>query len=54
MLPRPMIEYVVAHDLVRLVEGNHDGAFRERLGRLLPDFAERQRWLREEEARYDL
>ncbi len=54
MLPRPMIEYVVAHELVHLVEGNHDDAFWARLARLLPDYAERQRWLRVEGARYDL
>jgi hypothetical protein len=54
LLPRPMIEYVVSHELVHLEERSHSEAFWERLGRLLPDFEERRRWLREEGARYDL
>ena len=54
MLPREMIEYVVAHELVHLEERSHSAAFWERLARLLPDYEERRRWLREEGARYDL
>jgi predicted metal-dependent hydrolase len=54
MLPYGMIAYVVAHELVHLVERDHSDAFWIRLGRLLPDYEERRRWLREEGARYDL
>lgn len=54
MLPHPMIEYVVAHELVHLIERSHSDAFWERLERVLPDYAERQRWLREHGGRYNV
>jgi predicted metal-dependent hydrolase len=54
MLPYPMIEYVLAHELVHLVERNHSDAFWERLARVIPNYPERQVWLREHGGRYDL
>ena len=54
MLPYGMITYVVAHELVHLVERDHSDAFWTRLGRLIPDYEERRRWLRDEGGRYDL
>lgn len=54
MLPYPMIEYIVAHELVHLVERRHSDAFWERLERVLPDYADRRRWLREHGGMYDL
>ena len=54
MLPHPMIEYLVAHELVHLIERGHTAAFWERLARVIPDYAERQRWLKEHGGRYDL
>jgi predicted metal-dependent hydrolase len=49
-----MIEYLVAHELAHLVEREHIDAFWLRLERLVPDYAERRRWLEEEGAVYDL
>ena len=54
MLPFPMIEYVVAHELTHLVERRHTEAFWQRLERLVPDYEERRRWLEVEGALYDL
>ncbi len=54
MLPHSMIEYVVAHELVHLVERGHSEAFWARLGRVLPDYEERREWLKEQGALYDL
>jgi predicted metal-dependent hydrolase len=54
MLPHPMIAYVVAHELVHLVERNHTDAFWERLARVIPDYPDRQAWLKEHGGRYDL
>jgi predicted metal-dependent hydrolase len=54
MLPFRMIEYLVAHELAHLVEREHIDAFWLRLERLVPDYAERRRWLEEEGAVYDL
>jgi len=54
MLPQRMIEYVVAHELVHLLERRHTPAFWERLERVVPDCAERQQWLKEYGAKYAL
>ena len=54
MLSHRMIEYLVAHELVHLIERNHNNAFWERLVRIIPDYADRQRWLREYGGMYDL
>jgi predicted metal-dependent hydrolase len=49
-----MIEYLVAHELVHLIERSHGDAFWERLERLIPDYADCQRWLKEHGGTYDL
>ena len=54
MLPHRMIEYVVAHELVHLVERSHTPAFWQRLERVIPECADRQRWLKEHGGMYDL
>jgi predicted metal-dependent hydrolase len=41
------VEYVVVHELIHLVEPDHGPGFWRRLERLIPDFAERKRWLAE-------
>jgi len=54
MLPHSMIEYLVAHELVHLVERRHTHAFWERLERVIPDYADCQRWLEANGGKYDL
>jgi predicted metal-dependent hydrolase len=54
MLPHRMIEYLMAHELVHLIERSHSDAFWERLERVIPDYADRQRWLKEYGGMYDL
>ena len=54
MLPRTMIEYVVVHELVHLIEPNHNHAFWERLERMVNDWCDRKRWLAQNGASYDL
>lgn len=51
-LPPSLVEYVVAHELVHLLEPRHDAAFWERLERVLPDYQRRKRALAEEGGRY--
>ena len=41
MLPRVMIEYVVVHELVRLIEPHHTTAFWDRVERILSDWCDR-------------
>jgi predicted metal-dependent hydrolase len=54
MLPHRMIEYLVAHELVHLIERSHSDAFWERLERVIPNYADRQHWLKEHGGMYDL
>jgi len=54
MLPHRMIEYLVTHELVHLLERSHSDAFWERVERVIPDYADRQRWLKEHGGMYDL
>jgi predicted metal-dependent hydrolase len=47
MAPPAVIDYVIVHELTHLVEMNHSRRFWERLGRVLPDYVERRKWLKE-------
>ena len=47
LLPPPVIEYVVVHELVHLSEPHHTPAFWTRVERAMPDFAVRKQWLGE-------
>jgi predicted metal-dependent hydrolase len=51
-LPPRIVEYVVVHELVHLIERHHGPEFWQRLQRTMPDFADRKRWLAENSARY--
>jgi predicted metal-dependent hydrolase len=54
MLPRTMIEYVVVHELVHLIEPHHTNAFWDRVERILSDWCDRKQWLAQNGATYDL
>ena len=45
LLAPPMVEYVVAHELVHLHESRHTREFWRRFERAMPDFATRKQWL---------
>ncbi len=45
MAPPMIIDYVVAHELAHIKNRNHSGAFWQCLGRVMPDYEERRRWL---------
>lgn len=45
LLPRPIAEYVVVHELVHLHEAHHTPAFWRRLERTMPDYERRKGWL---------
>ncbi len=51
-LPPTLIEYVAAHELVHLMEPRHDGAFWNRLERVLPDWKVRKHLLAQQGGRY--
>ena len=54
MLPKQMIEYVLVHELVHLLEHQHSPDFWDRLERILPDFDERRNWLAEKGISYSV
>ena len=54
MLPRTMIEYVVVHELVHLIEPHHTTVFWDRVERIVSDWCDRKQWLAKNGASYDL
>jgi predicted metal-dependent hydrolase len=44
-LPPSLVDYVIAHEMVHLVEPTHSAGFWKRLERLMPDFSERKQRL---------
>jgi predicted metal-dependent hydrolase len=51
-LPVRLVDYVVVHELVHLVEPHHGRGFWERLERALPDWCERQDALAQQAREY--
>ncbi|MGH2559420.1 MAG: M48 family metallopeptidase [Thermomicrobiales bacterium] len=45
LLPPRIIEYIVVHELVHLIEPNHGTGFWRRVERVVPDYEERKAWL---------
>lgn len=45
--PRPLVDYVIAHELVHLAHPDHGRAFWQTLGRVMPDYDSRKARLRE-------
>ena len=45
MAPMEVIDYIVVHEMCHMVHLNHDRSFWRLLGRLLPDYEQRQNWL---------
>lgn len=47
LLPSPIIDYIVVHELAHLHEHHHKYAFWERVAQAMPDYTARKRWLAE-------
>lgn len=47
MAPLTALDYIVSHELTHLLVPDHSPAFWSELDKVLPDYPERQRWLRE-------
>ncbi|MEH2445205.1 MAG: SprT family zinc-dependent metalloprotease [Nostoc sp.] len=54
LLPTSMIEYVVVHEMVHLVQPNHNRDFWDRIERILPDCVDRKEWLAKNGATFSL
>lgn len=47
MAPQLVIDYVVIHELVHLRQRNHSSAFWSEVGKLMPDYRQHQKWLKD-------
>ncbi|MHA1862632.1 MAG: M48 family metallopeptidase [Candidatus Thorarchaeota archaeon] len=54
MLPYRLIEYIVTHELVHLIEKKHNQEFWENVETILPDYGNRVRWLVKNGVLYNL
>lgn len=45
LLPPTIVDYVIVHELAHLIEPNHTPIFWQQVGRVMPDFEQRKRWL---------
>lgn len=47
MAPPTVLDYVVVHELAHLIHPNHTQAFWNELDKVMPDYADRKKWLRQ-------
>ncbi|KAA0546329.1 M48 family metallopeptidase [Bacillus sp. BGMRC 2118] len=45
MAPLEVIDYVVVHEMCHMVHLNHDRSFWRLVGKIMPDYKEKERWL---------
>ncbi|WP_462413161.1 M48 family metallopeptidase [Neobacillus sp. Marseille-QA0830] len=45
MAPREVIDYVVVHEMCHMVHMNHDRSFWRLVGKIMPDYKEKENWL---------
>jgi predicted metal-dependent hydrolase len=49
LAPLPVVDYVVVHELVHLIEKNHSKSFWNKVRILIPDYKKQKNWLRKNE-----
>jgi len=54
MAPSPVLDYIVVHEMCHMYEKNHSKKFWEMLASIMPDFAARKEWLKNNGIRMDL
>jgi predicted metal-dependent hydrolase len=54
MAPLTALDYIVVHELAHLIVPDHSPAFWSEVDKVMPDYRDRQRWLREHGAGMDL
>ena len=52
-MPEDELDYIVVHELCHLIELNHSEKFYNCLGTVMPDYKDRERWIRENTKRID-
>ncbi len=51
LLPKPIIDYIVVHEICHLKELNHGPQFWKLVSQEIPDYAKRRKWLRQNQLR---
>lgn len=54
MLPIPVLEYVLVHELAHIVVPNHSDQFWQTIERVIPEFRDRKQWLADNGVLYSL
>ena len=54
MAPVSVLDYIIIHELAHLIVPDHSPAFWNEVDKILPDYRERQVWLRMHGAGMDL
>ena len=47
LAPEPVLDYVIVHELCHRLEPNHSKAFWAQVARIIPDYAQQRKWLRQ-------
>jgi predicted metal-dependent hydrolase len=53
LAPETIVDYIVVHELCHLLVLNHSPGFWSLVGKIMPDYASRRKWLRENSIRLD-
>jgi len=54
LLPLKIVDYVVVHELAHLVHHNHSKSFWAQVGKMLPDYKERRKWLKKNSEEFSI
>jgi predicted metal-dependent hydrolase len=54
MLPLPILDYIVVHEMCHMVHLNHSKEFWNLVGEILPDYKQSKEWLKYNGLKYDL
>ena len=54
MAPHRIVDYVVVHELCHLLEHNHSAAYWRHVERIIPDFQECRKWLKQNSKRLQI
>lgn len=54
MAPPAAMDYLIAHELCHMLEPNHSPAYWEKVARVVPDYSQMRKWLRDNRLRLEL
>lgn len=54
MAPSPVLDYIVVHEMAHLLEHGHSHKFWDVVAAILPDYAGRKEWLKNNGIKMDL